>query len=382
MTSPIINRIVFNQTPVYDAIKQLADLTDYQFYVDENKVLHFEPKGTTDSGETFGSGNVLQANFKERRDSVFNQVWVYGDKSLSAFKETFTAGSPVGGSIFNLLYKPSNTEITVSGAIIQPGGIYQMTYDPGSEVKYLVNYEDKQVIFTSGNIPSSGNAVIINYQRGLPIVKVGDNYASQSAYGKRVKVIVDKDIKDPQTAEDLMNSELEINSDPIKEGNLQVKGVMNLTPGQTANVNIPYHNVDNQTYNIIQADYQFSPENNLDNNVLNVKVNKKTTDLTDTMKQIILDLKKLKAGDIDTTDTITRYQTTTGSLSIRQSGLVVYTRSVIGGGLIFDSPTYGLLDTAEYGGRSTFILGAGLLGTTDLGDARAPWVVYYSGGYF
>lgn len=370
MTSPIINRIVFNQTPVWDAIKQLADLTDYQFYVDENKVLHFEPKSTSSSGETFGSGNVLQANFKERRDSVFNQVWVYGDKSLSAFKETFTAGSPVGGSIFNLLYKPSNTEITVSGAIIQPGGVYEMAY-AGSLIRYLVNYEDKQIIFTSGtsyglNIPASGNAVIINYQRGLPIVKVGDNYASQNAYGKRVKVIVDKDIKDPQTAEDLMNSELEINSDPIKEGNLQVKGVMNLTPGQTANVNIPYHNVDNQTYNIIQADYQFSPENNLDNNVLNVKVNKKTTDLTDTMKQIILDLKKLKAGDIETGDVITRYQQTTGSFGIRQSGLVIWQIGV-GSSFILSSPVFGTL---------------GSYTSHTLGDWRTGSSIYYSGGYF
>jgi len=117
---------------------------------------------------------------KEQRKSVFNEIWVYGDRYLDAYKETLTAGSPLGGSLFTLEYKPSNTQVTVSGAIIQPGAIANFSLTPGSNVKYLVNYADQTIVFTSGtlqgaNVPTTGNSVIIDYMRDLPIVKVGNN---------------------------------------------------------------------------------------------------------------------------------------------------------------------------------------------------------------
>jgi hypothetical protein len=330
----IIPRIRFNHTPVYNAIQQLAENSDYMFFVDVNKDLNFRDTNDLSTGSTFNSGNAIVGDFKTQRDTVFNQVWVYGDRYLDGYKETFTAGSPLGGSIFTLLYKPHNTEVTVSGAIIQPGEIYEMSYtNAGSLTKYLVSYDDAQIIFVSGtaqgeNIPSSGNSVVVNYKRELPIVKVGDDEASKLQYGTRVKVIQDKQIKDPNTATMIMETNLAQSSNPITEGNLTLKGVCNFDAGQSINVNFPFNNINNETYQIIEAKYNFSTKNCLDETVLKVKLNGDLPKLDDTIKDILLELKKLKTGEMSDTDILTRFQYSTGSLSFVQSGIQIYTRQI------------------------------------------------------
>lgn len=373
----LVNRMSFRHTPVFDAIKQLADLPGYVFYIDVDKYLHFEPKSTVSSNQTFNNTNITKADFEERRDTVFNQVWVYGNRYLDNYQQSFTAGSPLGGSSFTLLYKPHNTEVTVSGAIIQPGGIFGMTITPGSEVKYLVNFEDKQITFTSGttqgaNIPTSGNAVVIKYKRDLPIVKVGDNESSKAMYGTRVKVIEDTNITDPKTAEDRMKMEIADSAFPKMEGNLSVQGVINVTPSQTCVVNLPYHDVVNQTYDIIEANYQFDKSNNLSEQVLSVRVNKKLSDVTDTLKDLINSIKRLEGSAISESDVITRFQWSTGSIGIRQSGCKVYTKSIAGDTMIWGNQSFGIWGEQVWGDiqLQSFILGnatAAMLGTSKLG---------------
>ena len=357
-----ITRITFNQLPVYDAVKQLANLSSMNFYVDTDKDLHFEILAGSSSGSTFDNSNVLSSDFRNRRDTCYNQVWVYGDRYLDGFKETFTAGSPLNGSIFTLLYKPHNTEITVSGGTIQPGEIKGISLNVGSEVKYLVSYDDRQIIFTSGtsqglNIPSSGNSVVINYKRSLPIIKVGQNETSITQYGQRNKVIIDKNIKDPITAEAIMKNELELYSDPLKEGNLYLKGVLNITPGQTCIVNLPREGVSGVTYDIVEARYDFTTENLLNDSVVSIKVNRDLPDLTDTLKDVMLGLKKVQAQDMIDTDLLTRYQFAIGSIGLRTSGIQVFTRGI----------------------GSSFILGHGFTGSELVGSTFISSGTYSAG---
>jgi len=366
----IIDRITFNQTPLFDAVKKMADLSNYTFYVDENKDLHFEPKAGSSSGYTFDNTNLKEVEFKDQRDGIYNQVWVYGDRYLDGFKETFTG---VAGSIYTLLYNPHNTSVQMSGTIpivIQPGGIYNITYGVGSMIRYLVNFDDKQIILTSGTSQGNnlyiGSKIDVIYNRSLPIVKVGDNEVSKAKYGTRIKVIQDKDIKDPATAEQILTRELEKSGEPVKEGKLSIKGLANIIPGQTCIVNVPNHGVNNQTYDILEANYNFSKENNLNDDILSIKVNKKIPDITDTMKDIYLQLKKLQSADISTSDFITRYQYTAGSEGIRQSGLKVWTQN-IGSSFILNHPVNSLL-----GSYTSHSLGSWYPGS----------ILNWSGGYF
>jgi len=386
-SSTVISRIAFNHIPVFDGIKQLATLADYTFYVDVDKDLHFEPKSSVSSGKIFSSGNIINSSFKTIRDTVFNEVWVYGDRYLDNYRESFTADGT--GSVFTLLYKPHNTEVTVNGTT-KVGGIYRMTTIPPSGTHYLVNYHDKQIIFVSGtsignSIPASGASVVVKYDRALPIIKVGRDNSSIATYGKRVKTIVDKNIKDPTEAETRVSKELEENSSPKKEGTLYVRGVVDVEPSQTCVVHLPWHGINNQVYDIISAKYNFTKEKNLAENVLTIKVNKKLTDITDKIKELDERLRRIEGTDIDPTDVLTRLEFATGSLLVVGSYWQVSVRSIAGTNLILDSPSFGLLDTYRLasGTTTSFVLGhalAGVLGTSTLGQVESTWQVVYSGG--
>lgn len=385
-TDTTIEKITFNHTPVFDAVKKLAKLSDSSFYIDNDKDLHFNSESSVDSNLTFDNSNVTKADFTTRRNSVFNEIWVYGDRYLDSYKEEFTAGSPVGGSVFTLNYKPHNTQVDVGSPITlatrQKGGVLGMTSEVTSGTNYLVSYNDKQIIFVSGtdigydSIPSSGTLVSIDYQRLLPIVKMGRNQSSINEYGgKRIKVIKDDNIKNPQTAEDIMKKELEDNDIPKKEGNLDIHGVVDVTPTQTCTVNLPYHNVDNKTYDILEATYNFDKINNLKEEVLSIKVNKKLNDITDTIKDIINNIKDIQAGDIDESDIITRYELATGSLTIRHSGVVVSTRTM-GSSFILGNP--GPATNPQAGGILGSVIASGI---NFLGNSADAWTVQYSGCY-
>lgn len=364
-----VNRIAFNQVPVFDAVRQLANMQNYMFYIDNNKDLHFKEKATASSGYTFDNTNIIESSFKEKRTEIFNEIWVYGDRYLDGYQETFSGTGT--GSVFTLGYNPHNTNITVDSAIVQPGGIYQMTYGVGSAVKYLVNYDDKAIVFTSGteqgdNIPGAGSSIVVTYMRDLPIVKFGDNDASVATYGKRVKVIQDKSIKDPITAETILLRELDKWSDPLKQGEIQVRNVSNVTPGETCIVNFPYYDISNVTYDMVEAKYDFTKQSLLSDNVLKIRLNKKIPDITDTLKKIILEQKKVQSQDATTTDLLTRYKFSAGSFSIRQSGLEVWTQG-IGSSFILGHTTNGLL---------------GSYTSHTLGDWRTGSTFQWSGGYF
>lgn len=377
-----IPRIAFNHTPVYDAIKELADVAGYYFYVDNDKDLHFEEKETVNSNLTFNSGNVLYANFREDRDTVFNEVWVYGDTYLDNFEETFTAGSPVGGSVFTLLYGPHNTEVTVNGSV-KVGGIEGMGIIPSSGTTYLLNYYDRNIIFVSGttlgysSVPISGDTVFIKYDRNLPIVKVGRRQNSVDLYGKRVLKITDNEIKDPEYAVKVVNQKLDELSVPVKEGTLQLINVIDVTPGQTCIVDFPNENVNSQTYSITEANYNFVKENLLANKSLTIKVNRKIPDATDLLKDFDIRLRKLESQNISTSDILTRLEYTTGSAGIRSSGVTVWRRTNLGSSFILGKGYHGVTGPT-FGGNVGSIIVSGI---NFLGDSRNSLTKYWSGGY-
>lgn len=378
-TGITLDRIAFRHTPVFDAIKQLADQADYQFYVDEFKDLHFEPKGNTDSGYNLIAGsNITEGDFTVDRESVYNQIWVYGDRYLDNYQETFkggsyTSGYLANGSAYTLIYNPHNTEITVGGTLIQPGNIQNVNYTAPSGTKYLVNYDDRQIVFTSGtnygnNIPGSNVTILVKYKRSLPIVKVGDNEESKAIYSQRTKVTIDKDIKDPNTAQALMEQQLGELSNPKIEGNLVLKDIINITPGENVDVYLPNYNISGVPYTVIESNYDFSKENNLKGTVQSVKLNRRIGDLTDSIKKVMLDLRKIQAGDINDTDIITRFQYSTGSIGVRTSGVQVYTRTILNPFLL--------------GHPTKSLLGSYAISDHALGGSYSAYSLIYSGGYF
>ena len=373
-TTVILSRQTFKRMNLFDCLKQLADLSiNYFFYVDENKDLHFEPKNTVSSGVLFDNTNTEKSEFVTDVTSVKNRVYVYGARQQVQYPtETFTADGT--GSVFTLKYNPSNTKVQVSGSF-KKGDIYQGSQNATSGPDYLVSYNDKKIIFLSGtaygytSIPGSLVQVAVDYARSAPIVKLAEDFGSISAYGKRSMEVIDENIVDPQMAVNIAKSQLAINKDPKIQGNLQVRGVVIATPGQTCSVDFPYEGRSMQTMNILEARYTFNTINNYSERVLTVKVSQRIADITDVLKNLMIDVKRLQAGQVDTSSITTRLISGTGSIGIQIPSWQVKTRT-IGHSLIQGHPINGIMGSPALG-----IDGQQLL----MGDYRSALTIIQSG---
>ena len=375
VTPVTLNNIRFNHLNVYDAIKQLADLSGFFFYIDTDKDLHFELLESTSSGVTLDNTNVVRSTFKENDDTLYNEVYVYGDRLLTGFRDDFVAD---GGSVYALSYPAKNVEVLVEGSTTPKiGGVFDVLVqtDPGSPIQYLFDDENKSVVFVSGanagdNIPVSGtDDIVVNYDRSTPIIKLARDPVSINTYGKKSHVIIDKTIIDPNLARDIAVNTVNRHANPALQGTLSLHGVVSLTAGNTILVNLPNEDVSNQTFKILEVLYDFNIQNNRANRVITVKVADKVADILDTIKQALLDIKKLQSQDALTTDILSRIEVSNASVGVKVKEWFVSTRT-LGSSFVFGHPTYG-----DFGSGAVQAAPQ-----TYFGDSRGPLTIQVSGG--
>lgn len=349
-TTTTIDKITFNNISLFDAINRLAGIAGFYFYIDVNKDLHFEKRNSLSSGFTFNNTNVLEADFTKTDDDIFNNIIVYGDRQLTGAREDFGV---ITGSVYTLDDKPYNVRVIGSGVAgnttLQPGGILNVNDPEDENVQWLVDFQTSQIILTSGitggyNTGWAGSKMIIEYDRSSPLVSIKSDLTSQTSYGKKDKIIIDRNIKDLNEAIIRATTTLAESKDIVIQGNLKISGIVNVTPGNTVVVDVPFHNINNQTYSILSASYIFNKTTNLSNNVLSVTLNKKVRDFIDYMKEQELRLRNLEGAEADTS--ITNVETATGSPGVEVSAYNVISRS-IGSGFYFHVPLHNVFDSTK-----------------------------------
>ena len=152
VTSTTIDKITFNGVSVFDALRQIAIISGFFFFVDEDKDLNFKEKDNVSSGLTFDNTNTQSGNFRQSDDDIFNHVKVVGDRQLTAAQQIFETGVDNTGSIYELDSKPYNTKVTLSGAtnqILQPGGILFINDPQTDNTKFLVDFSESRIVLTS-----------------------------------------------------------------------------------------------------------------------------------------------------------------------------------------------------------------------------------------
>lgn len=343
-----ITRITFNNMSLFEAIKQLGEATNFYFFVDENKDLYFKAEDSINSGLTFDNTNVTKSTVRHNDSEIYNKVTVYGDRQLTASRETFGAQA---GSAYTLDDKPYNVGVIGSAdpnIPIQPGGILNVNDPLDEDVKFLVDFQSSQIVLTSGttagdNTGWTGSSIIIDYQRSSPLISIRQDTTSQSSYGEKHKIIVDRNIKDINEANDRAITVLAEQKDPKVEVDIWVHSVVDVTPGNTAIVNIPFHNVSNQTYMILSANYSFNKINNLSDNVLQLTLSRSLRDVLDYFKDHELRLRVIEGAEVDTS--ITNLETATGSTTVVSSGLVI-SRS-IGSAFYLHIPGHNMVENSS-----------------------------------
>src|SRR3990167_20397 len=358
---------------IYEAVSELAKFVEYDFYVDYDKNLVFRPINNKSTGFTFNNGNVNNASFETNSQEMYNKVTVYGDRQLIRNRESFTANGV--GSVFTLVYNPHNTFVTVDGTRKQ-GGVFELVDFASTGTQYLVDFDRRNIIFASGtavgdNVPGSLAAIVIDYDRSIPIIKQAQNESSISTYGLRETIIVNKEITSPNQALEVASAELNRLQNPIRQGNVSIRpAISGLQPGETVIVNLPNDNIDDQTFKIFETSYDISKDNLLYNNVLGIRVGIRIQDTSDILKGLILKGKKLESGDTDTSDVVSRLKFADGSFAFSNEDWFVRIRDV-GSSFILGHPVLGLLGSPAGGARQPY-----------LGDSRSGLFTFQSGGDF
>ncbi len=301
--------------------------------------MNFKEKDNVSSGLTFDNANITQSVFSSSDSSIFNDIKVLGGRQETFANEEFITGTDNTGSIYTLSSKPYNVGVQLSGAentLYQPGGILFINDPAVDDAKYLVDFNAKQIVLASGtkagdNTVPIGSIMLIDYYRSTPLIKTVKDSASITTYGLKKKEITDKNIVDLDEATDVANTYLTEHKDPTIEGILTIHGVVNVTPGETCSVDIPFHDVDNKTYSMISATYIFTPESNFNDEVLSLTVSKKVSDFVDLIKEHELRLRSLETSEVESS--ITNVEVFTGSIGI--SGICTIIQESIGSGFYF-----------------------------------------------
>lgn len=154
-SSFVIEKIVFNQVPISTCLKRMADMLQYDWYIDENKDIHFFSKETffAPFNLTDTNGNYIYSTLKRESDGsqVANRVKVRGGTYVG---NIFTDILKVGGDdskSFKLPFKFTNLTIArkmtgVTISIASPGIITRTAHGLGSG--------DKVYFETTGALPT------------------------------------------------------------------------------------------------------------------------------------------------------------------------------------------------------------------------------------
>lgn len=216
-----VDFIAFNYEQPSKCLQQLAELFNYDWYIDYDKDVHFFSKETNlapiDLDDTSGKFIFDSLKLNRKADQMRNTIYVRGGeyKGDSYFEEQQADGDR---AIFTFGYKYANVVVKVD-SVTQTLGI-DFIDDPAS-YDCLYNFNEKAVKFRSDNKPTAGQVVRIDGTPYIPvIVKVQDN-AAIAQYGVYEFKIIDASIDSKEGARQRAKAELYAYADKISEGSFR-----------------------------------------------------------------------------------------------------------------------------------------------------------------
>jgi len=186
-TSRTITRVVFNYIPVSQAISELADLLNWDWYVDYSKDIHFFEKESRPAPFSIDDDAVNNKidNLQIIPDysQVRNRVYVRGGYYLSSeYTDKWVADGQ--SRIWALGYSPHEpSSLTINGTP-KTFAVDHLYPDDGT-YEFFWNYSEKYLRCAENPgttpTPSSGDVIEFKYKYEVPIIVRVDNTVSQAA---------------------------------------------------------------------------------------------------------------------------------------------------------------------------------------------------------
>ena len=165
VSNVIIDKYIANDYGA-EVVKDMIDLLQWQFRVDENNNVFFEPRGNINNGLTFTNGdNFTVDGFEEDDHQLFNSVKVKG--GFQSFNTIETLNVPGGSTEYILTNKPQGSMKIIDNA---------NEVDPST---YTVDSDLKRVTFDVAR-----TNVTFQYSFDRPVVVVNQNDQSIADNGE------------------------------------------------------------------------------------------------------------------------------------------------------------------------------------------------------
>ena len=211
----VVKYVAFNYEYPSRVLKQLADITNYDWYIDYDKDIHFFNKATSSAPFELSdtNGNYIYKTLSIKKDitPVRNTIIVRGGEYKG---DPFTVERIGDGTqrVFGTEYKYANLQVSVTGTLKNIG---IDNIDDADDYDALHNFQEKFIKFREDKTPSASAGIKIMGNPWLPvIVKLRDNTsianfsATEGNDGIYEYKIIDKSIKTKEGARQRARAEL------------------------------------------------------------------------------------------------------------------------------------------------------------------------------
>jgi len=240
-----IKTITFNNVSVLEAIQKLSAATNYRWYVDYDKKVHFFAKGsetspfnlTDTNGKYIFKSLVLRDDISQLR----NSVKIRGGDIVGVSRTELFSGDDQK-LIFALSNKFSEMPtVTVSGT---PQSVGAEHLAKEEDYNCFWNFNEKYVRFSSSATPVSGtNNIVIVGTPLIPIIVRKMNKTSINQYGRIEFYKRDATIRSKEEAAQYAEAELSAYANSIVEGSFETYE-SGLESGQVINIQSTIRDID------------------------------------------------------------------------------------------------------------------------------------------
>lgn len=231
----VVDYIAFNYEYPSKCIQQLAELVQYDWYVDSAKDIHFFSSDTVTSpfGLTDTNGSYYFDTLKIKRDAskIKNSITVRGGEYLGAsYKETYVADGeqisfPIVNRYKNIIVKKNTVALSVGIDNLNDPTLFDCVY----------NFQEKSIKFLVANKPVIGDVIEITGNPYIPVLSKRTDTNSVNQYGVFEYKIIDASINTKQGALERAGAEIAQYGDELEEGSFETVA-LGLEVGQKINI--------------------------------------------------------------------------------------------------------------------------------------------------
>ena len=220
MANIVVNSIAFNRITLSECLRKLAELVNYNWYVDYYKDIHFVASNGEPAPFNAVDGNYIRDSLTTQRDitQLRNRVTVAGGEVPTIARTVHHAGNGTTAT-FATQYKFATLPTVTVGGVSKTVGVDFKDLDASFQCMW--DFNQKVIRFTAGNIPAdpgTGTNIEITGAPLLPILVNIPDSASIASYGEYEFAITDKNITTENQAIERALAELRAYANSISEG--------------------------------------------------------------------------------------------------------------------------------------------------------------------